>query len=240
MANTENRSQLLMGVTLLSVVLFAASTIMNFAYPGTEQSMGEVQRLFYIHLGSFFGAFVTFSAAVIAGIQYLRTRQLKWDRLGVAGVEIGLALSSVTIITGAVWARPAWGTFWTWDPRLTTIAIMWLVYAAYLFLRAAIDEPDQKRRFAAIYGILAFGSVILTIIIIRVRPDVIHPVVAGPSTNSDNALGDFNVTGRIRDTLFVSIFTYILISVVLMWHRIRLEHRMEAVQARKMELLGNL
>lgn len=226
--------------TVGALLLFIASTAMNFLYPGPDRDMGEVQRLFYIHLGSFFGASLTFMAAVFAGIAYLRTRNPRWDHLGVASVEVGLGLSAVTIVTGAIWARPIWGTYWTWDPRLTTIAIMWLTYAAYLFLRSAIEDPDQRRRFASVYGIMAFGSVILTVIIIRVRPDSIHPVVTGPSVTSDTAVGEFNTTDSIRNTVLFSIFTYLVISTVMLWHRMRLESRSEAIQARKAHLLGQL
>jgi heme exporter protein C len=237
---SPRRSQFLSILTYASLVLFIAAMLMNFLYPGTERSMGEVQRLFYIHLGSFFGAFILFMAAVIAGINYLRTRDAKWDAMGVGSVELGLGLSSVTIVTGAIWARPIWGTYWTWDPRLTTIAIMWLTYAAYLFLRSAIEDPAQKRRFSAIYGILAFGSVILTVVIIRLRPDGIHPVVAGPTVTSETVEGDFDMTNPIRNTVLFNILTFIILSVTLLWHRIRLENLTEAMQARKAELLARL
>ena len=240
MEYSQRRNSMLMTLTVVSLLLFIASNVINMTYPGREVSMGEVQRIFYLHLGAFFGAFVAFSAAVYAGIAYLRTRDAKWDHLGVASVEVGLGLATVNIVTGAIWAKPIWGTYWTWDPRLTTIAIMWLTYAAYLFLRQAIEDPEQRRRFAAVYGILAFGSVILTIVIIRVRPDVIHPVVAGPSSTSPDTLGDFDLTSRIKNTLYFSIFTYIVVAIALLWHRVRLENRAEQVQIRKMEVLGNL
>lgn len=240
MTYAENRTRILQGLTIFTVVVFIASNIVNMVYPGAEVTMGEVQRIFYIHLGSFFGAFLTFSTAVIGGIAYLRTRNPKWDHLGLASVEIGLALSAVTTVTGAIWARPVWGTYWTWDPRLTTIAIMWLTYAAYLFLRSAIEDIEQRRRFASIYGIMAFGSVILTIVIIRVRPDVIHPVVAGPTTSETDALGSFDVTPRIAQTLYLSIFAYVLMSIAMLWHRIRLEEQVEATQIRKVEVLAQL
>ncbi|MFP4321933.1 MAG: cytochrome c biogenesis protein [Anaerolineales bacterium] len=240
MAYAENRTRLLWIMTISGALLFLGSNLMNFLYPGTEVTMGEVQRLFYIHVGSFAGAFLAFFVALFAGMAYLRTRAIKWDHLGVAGVEVGLGLSTVTIVTGAVWARPVWGTFWTWDPRLTTIAIMSLTYAAYLFLRAAIEDPDQRRRFAAVYAILAFSSVLLTVFIIRVRPDVIHPVVVGPSVTQPDALGDFNVTGRIQTTLLVSLGMYIWVAIVLLWHRIRLENRVEQVQARRAQILADL
>jgi heme exporter protein C len=240
MEYSQRRNTMLMTLTIVSLILFIVSNILNMTYPGREVSMGEVQRIFYLHLGAFFGAFVAFSAAVYAGFAYLRTRKPKWDHLGLASVEVGLGLATVNMVTGAIWAKPIWGTYWTWDPRLTTIAIMWLTYAAYLFLRQAIEDPEQRRRFAAVYGILAFGSVILTIVIIRVRPDVIHPVVAGPTSTSPDTLGDFDLTSRIRNTLFFSIITYIVIAITFLWHRIRLENRAEQVQIRKLEVLGNL
>ncbi|NJL93478.1 MAG: cytochrome c biogenesis protein CcsA [Anaerolineae bacterium] len=233
------RTQLLNGLTLGSVLLFIVANLMAFAYPGQEQTMGQVQRIFYIHLGSFFAATLAFIVTVLGGIAYLRTRNPKWDVLAHSGVEIGLALSTVTTVTGAIWAKPIWGTYWTWDPRLTTIAIMWLTYAAYLFLRQAIDNPDQRRRFASVYGVLAFGSVILTIVIVRVRPDVIHPTVAGPTTSGD-ALGSFNMTPRIAQTVLFNIFAYCVIAVALLWHRLRLEEEAEALQVRKAEALGRL
>ncbi|MFP4322983.1 MAG: cytochrome c biogenesis protein [Anaerolineales bacterium] len=234
------RAQVLRWMTYASLTLFILATLMTFLYPGPEQTMGEVQRIFYIHLGSFAGAFVLFLAALVGGIAYLRTQNAKWDHLSHASIEIGLVLSAITTVTGMFWAKPIWGAYWTWDPRLTTIAIMWLTYAAYLFLRAAFDDVQQRRRFAAVYAILAFGGVILTTVIIRLRPDVIHPVVMGPSASEDAAVGSFNVSGRIADTLFFNIFAYLIIAITLVWYRIRLEERSDQVQARKAEVLASL
>ena len=140
-----------------------------------------MQRIFYIHPGSFLGSFISFSVALVAGIEHLRSRDARWDTLGLSSIEIGLVFSTITIVTGMAWARPIWNTWWTWDPRLTSVTIMWLAYAAYMMLRAGIEDPERKRRFAAVYGIIAFASVMFTIIIIRVRPDTIHPVVVGPT-----------------------------------------------------------
>lgn len=240
MTYTPARNRILLSLTYASLALFVLATLMSFLYPGTEQTMGEVQRIFYIHLGTFFGAFLGFFGAALAGVAYLRSRQIKWDALQVACIEVGLALSAITIVTGAIWARPTWGTYWTWDPRLTSVSIMWLAYAACLFLRSAIEDSEQKRRFSAVYAILAFGSVFLTIIIIRIRPDVIHPVVAGPSVNSDDMSGEFSVTPRIAQTVLFNIFAYVIISATLIWYRIRLENRMETVQAHKMQVLSQL
>jgi heme exporter protein C len=211
---------------------------LNLFWVGPEKTQGAAQRIFYVHLGSFLGAFIAFSATVVAGIAYLRTRHPKWDTLSVSSVEIGLGLSGITILTGMAWARPIWNTWWTWDPRLTSITIMWLAYAAYVMLRSGIEDPERRRRFAAVYGIIAFASVLFTIIIIRVRPDTIHPVVAGPS--EANPKGSFSLSGRILETLLFNLFTFTVITMALLWYRVRLENLAERVMQRKMHVLSDL
>ncbi len=239
MAYTQPRTQFLKILTYVTIGLVAASAAMIIGYAKPEALQGNAQKLFYIHLGTFFGSFVLFGTAVVAGIQYLRTRENKWDILGLATIEVGLGFSLINIVTGAVWARPIWNTWWTWDPRLTTIAVMWLTYAAYMMLRAGIEDPERRRRFAAVYGILAFSSVILTVVIIRLRPDTIHPVAAGPTSTSDSIVGDFDMTPRVVQTLMFSIFTYTVAAITVTWHRVRLENRAHEVQRRKVNLLMN-
>lgn len=229
------RTRRLRGLTYASLVLFVLAMLMNFLYVGPEAQQGEAQRIFYIHLGAFMGGFIAFGTAVVSGINYLRSRDPKWDTLGLASVEVGLWLVGITIITGMTWAKPIWNTWWTWEPRLTSVTIMWLAYAAYMMLRAGIDDPERRRRFAAVYGIVAFSSVLFTIIIIRVRPDTIHPAI-GP-TQADPE-GSFDVTPRIRNTLLFNLFTFSVIAVTLVWYRIRLENLFERVQRRKMDLMA--
>ena len=120
---------------------------MAFFYAPTEATMGHVQRIFYFHVGSAWTASVTFFVALACGLLYLRTRKTIWDTIALASVEIGIALIMMTIVSGSVWGRPAWNTWWVWSPRLTSVTIMWLVYIAYLVLRGAIDDPERKRRF---------------------------------------------------------------------------------------------
>lgn len=232
-----NRQRLLMGMTYFSAALVAIAALMIFAYARPEAIQGNAQKLFYVHLGAFFGSFILFGAAVVAGIQYLRLRDNSWDTLGYAAIEVGLIFSLVNIVTGAIWARPIWGTWWTWDPRLTTITVMWLTYAAYMMLRAGIEDVERRKRFAAVYGILAFTSVLLTVIIIRVRPDTIHPVAAGPSLSSDSAEGEFDMAPRVVQTLLFTIFTSMVVAATITWHRIRLENRAEQIEARKAAIL---
>lgn len=224
---------ILTAVTALAVVV---GFVLAFVVVGPDSVQGNVQRLFYIHMPSFFGAFFAFGAAVIGGVMYLRTRALKWDTLALAGVEVGLALALVNLVTGAIWARPIWNTWWTWDPRLTSAAVMALTYAAYLMLRAGIENPDARRRFASVYGIIAISTVILTLVIIRIVPETIHPVVVGPSPT--NAEGTFEAdTGTALALLPNLLIWGVLVPLTLMWHRIRLQNFHDRVLARKAKLI---
>ncbi len=224
-------------LTIVTVLGLLATLYLGLFYVGTDVEQGAVQRLFYIHMPSFFGAFTAFGATVVGGIMYLTKRDPKWDRLAVAGVEVGLALSLVNLLTGIAWMRPIWNSWWLWDPRLTSAAIMVLTYAAYLMLRAGIENPDTRRRFASVYGILAITTVILTLVIIRIRPDTIHPAVIGPSPQ--NAQGEFDATGGVIAALIPALLFYSTIfPITLMWYRIRLENMLDALEQKKAQVLG--
>ncbi len=225
-------------LTVVTILAIAFGLYMALGYAGTDVEQGNVQRIFYIHMPSFFGAFFAFGAAVIGGIQYLRTRQDKWDTLALAGIEVGLALSLVNLVTGMIWARPIWNTWWTWDPRLTSAAIMVLTYAAYLMLRNGIENPERQKRFAAVYGILAFSTVIITLVIIRIRPDTIHPAVIGPSPQNAQGTFELQATAGVGAALGINFIVWsILVPWTLVWHRVRLENFTQRINALKARLL---
>lgn len=227
-------------LTVLTIVTVLATLIglyLALVYAGTDTEQGEVQRIFYIHMPSFFGAFAAFSATVVGGILYLRTGQPKWDTLALAGVEIGLALAVVNLVTGAIWARPIWNTWWNWDPRLTADAVMVLTYAAYLMLRNAVENAETRRRFASVYGIVAIVTALVTLLIIRFVPETIHPVVVGPSPV--NAEGTFEARTGVAVALVPNILIWGgLIPATLIWYRIRLQNYLDQVQALKLAVLS--
>jgi heme exporter protein C len=130
-----------------------------FLFAQTERVMGDVQRIFYVHLPLAWVGFVAFGHACWAGIQYLRTGRREWDTVGASAAEIGVLFATLVIVTGSLWARPVWGTWWTWDPQLSTYLILWLIYVGYLVLRAAAGEDSRKARFAAAFAIVGFVDV---------------------------------------------------------------------------------
>ncbi len=237
------RTRVLWILTAVTAVGVLAGLYIGLFVAGTDIEQGEVQRLFYLHVPSFSGAFIALLGTVIGGIMYLRTRAVKWDTFALAGVEVGLALSLINLVTGSVWARPIWNTWWNWDPRLTSDAIMILTYAAYLMLRTGIENPEQRRRFASVYGILAYTTVLITLLIIRIRPDTIHPVVFGPVLTDASMMatqGDFelNATPGVASAIGInSAIWSILVPLTLMWHRIRLENVAQKVQALRLRVL---
>lgn len=240
-AETRRRPMALTILTVLSVLGVAAGLYMALGYARTDLEQGDVQRIFYIHMPAFLGAFVSLLGTLVGGVMYLRTRNVKWDTLALAGVEVGIALGLINLITGMIWARPIWNTWWTWDPRLTSEAIMILTYAAYLMLRQGIENVEQRRRFAAVYGILAFITVIIVLVITRIRPDTIHPVVIGPSVQTSQAQGAFEVsaTSGVTAALMTNMPVWaLLVPITLMWYRIRLENVAQRIQALKLRALS--
>jgi heme exporter protein C len=159
---------------------------------------------------------------------------MKWDLVEEAAVEISLIFFFITIVLGSIWARPAWGTWWTWEPRLTTAAILELVYVAYLMLRQGIEDPERRARFGAIYTLLGGLSVPITFLSIRYFR-TIHPVVVGAANGE--AKGNFNMEPQMLNTMFFALFAFSIIFATLFWHRIRLGQYAQKVEEMKMKAM---
>ena len=192
------------------------------------------KRVFYFHVAAGWVGGLAFLVTAVAGAIYLARRQRGWDLLAVASVEIGIVFTFINIASGSIWARPAWNTWWTWDPRLVTATIMELLYVAYLMLRQGIDDPDRRARFGSVYGIAAFVSVPITFLSIRLFR-TIHPVVIG--SNDPSAEGTFDMTSRMLQTFLFSLLTFTFVYITLLWHRVRLGRLADQVEQRRMELL---
>jgi heme exporter protein C len=139
--------------------LMLAALYGAFVYAPREQVMGDVQRIFYVHLPLAWVGFVAFGHSAWAAVQYLRTGRRGWDAASAAAAEIGVLFASLVIVTGSLWARPVWNTWWTWDPQLVTYLILWFIYAGYLLLRAAAGDDERQRRIAAVFAIVGFADV---------------------------------------------------------------------------------
>src|SRR5512140_2563782 len=195
----QSRPVTLKILDIVSVILLAIATYLALYFAPTELVMGEVQRVFYFHIGTAWVGLLGFVVAAIAGITYLVTKNMMWDRFEVAAVEVSTVFFFITIALGSIWARPAWNTWWTWDPRLTTAAVTELIYAAYFMLRQGIDDPEKRARFGAVYALIGGLSAPITFFAIRFFR-TIHPVVIGGG-NAD-AQGGFAMTADMRVAFF--------------------------------------
>jgi heme exporter protein C len=193
--------------------LMLAALFMVFVYVPTEAEEGIVQRIFYFHVPIAWVTFVAFGLVAISGVFYLWMRQEVWDELGYAAAETGMVFCTLMLITGSIWAKPIWGTWWTWDSRLTTCLILWLLYGGYLVLRALAGDTPETARIAAVVGIV--GALDVPIIIVSVRLwRTIHPAVLVTRQGS-HGLED----PRMIATLLVAIAAFTALFMWLLWLR---------------------
>jgi heme exporter protein C len=144
-------------IAAVALMLVAAGFI--FLYAPTDALQGPVQRIFYLHVSSAIAAYGCFAVVLIGGIAYLWKENVAADRLARAAALVGLVFTTVTLVMGMIWAKPIWGTYWTWDARLTSTLVLWIIYAGYLMVRRLADPGRQAARFAAVVGIFGFIDV---------------------------------------------------------------------------------
>jgi heme exporter protein C len=216
---------------VVSVIVLGISTYLALVFAPTEAVMGDVQRVFYFHIGTAWVGLLGFVIAAVAGIVYLVTKDMRWDRFEVAAVEVSTVFFLITIILGSIWARPAWNTWWTWDPRLTTAAVTELIYIAYFMLRQGIEEPEKRARFGAVYTLLGGLSAPLTFMVIRLFR-TIHPVVIGGQSAA--AQGGFSMSPDMLTAFFFALFAFTVIFIDMIWHRLRLGVLEEKVEQLKL------
>lgn len=143
----------------LAVVGILAGLLAGFGYAPREAVQGNVQRIMYLHVPSVLTAYLAFGLVLLGSVGYLLTRRAGWDRLAAAAAEIGVVFTAVTIVSGSIWGRPTWGVWWTWDARLTSTAVLLLVYVGYLLLRAMVEEAEMRARYAAVVGIVGAANI---------------------------------------------------------------------------------
>jgi len=167
---------------LVTIAAFAVAVTLLGTYTPTEATMGQVQKLFYLHLPSAICTFLACLVCFIGGIGYLAQRNSAWDDLAAAAAKVAVVLCSVVLATGMIWGHSAWGQWWTWSPRLTFSLILWLLYVVYLIIRASVESPQRRALVSAVYGTIALLDVPLVYLSVRLMPDI-HPVsvsLAGP------------------------------------------------------------
>ncbi len=225
----QSGSSTLWGLILLStLVLFGATLYTVFVVAPVEMQMGIVQKIFYFHVPSAYAMYIGFGVSALGSMVYLIKRDPKWDALGVAGAEVGTLFCLIVLLTGPLWARKAWGVWWTWDPRLTTTLLAGMIFAAYLALRSMGNAGEVEKRFAA--GLAIFGLVDLPLIHYSVqRWRGVHPTVI---TGKGGGL-----ESEMYWALGLSFLAFTGLAVLLIWARAAIERQRDETARLRFELI---
>lgn len=208
----------------VTVVLLAVTLGVGLFGVPADRTQGDVQRIMYLHVPSAWLAYLAFFVTFTASIRYLWKRDLRADRLAAASAEVGLLFTAITIVTGSIWGKATWGVWWDWDPRLTTTAILFLLYLGYILLRGSIVDRERRARLGAVLGIVAFANVPIVHFSVQwwsglhQGPTVIRP-------------GDPSIDHVLLATLLANVVAFTILFACLTRRRERLEEINDATLA---------
>ncbi len=201
----------------LGFALMVAALYMVFIYVPTDKNMGAVQRIFYFHVPLAWIAFLAFFVVFVCSILYLTKRDMKWDVIASASAEVGVVFTSLVLITGSIWAKAAWGIWWTWDARLTATLVLWFTYVAYLLVRHYVAEDSQRARLGAVLGIVGFIDV----------PIVALAIMLWRTQHPGALIFEGGLVTSMLITLLVCIIAFTVLYIILVVQSTRLKN-MEA------------
>jgi len=173
-----NIASLILGIAVISILI---SIYLALVYTPSHETMGDVQRIFYFHVASAWISYLAFGVTFVAGLLYLKSKDLKWDTVAYGSAEVGIIFCTLAIITGSLWGKAAWDVFWRWeDLKLFITLVLWLVFIAYLALRANAKSRISKANLSAVFGIIGFICVPLSFAANRIWQQY-HPTVIATS-----------------------------------------------------------
>ncbi len=225
------RDKVLHAIALLAAVLLARNLYLIFLQLPDEAAQGAIYRIIYFHVPSAITAMLGFLVAGTASAIYLGSKNLRYDAVAAAVTEVSLAFATVVLVTGSIWARIIWGVWWTWDARLTSMFVCWLLYAGYLMLRSAVEEPTQRAKFSAVLSLFAFTDVIIVWKSIEWWRNL-HP---GPVLSIRTGGG--NMDPAMEAMIYRNLLALVLFATVLVMVRMRQEEmRREISSLRQLAL----
>jgi heme exporter protein C len=201
-----------------------------FLVAPTERDQGVVQRIFYFHVSSAWTAFIAFGTVAATSALYLWSGRQRWDQIARSAAEVGVLFCTFVLITGPIWAKPIWGTYWQWDPRLTQTLILWTIYVSYLMLRAFGGRDDLVRRWAAVLGIFGVIGIPIIIVSVRLLPGI-HPAVLMTRQGNTGL-----VDPRMRLALYVTAIAFLLVFTWLVHLRARLQRVADGLSTMRADL----
>ena len=211
-------------LAIITVVMMLADLYFIFMVAPTDSVLGHVQRVFYFHVPIAIMSFAAFFVVFVGSLGYLIRRTPRWDAIAHASAEVGVVFVTLALLTGIIWARPVWNTWWTWEPRLTTTMILWLIYVAYLMVRSYAPTQSKGAIYAAVVGIIGFIDV----------PIVYYSVVWWRSIHPSPVVGPFAQADALEGTmawiLLFSLITFLFFFAYMVAERIGVRNTEEALE----------
>jgi heme exporter protein C len=204
------------------LLLFVTAQVAAVAISPAEAGMGHLQKIMYVHVPAAWSAFFAFGVVFGASLSYLFRRRETHDLLAASAAEVGVVLTGLTLALGSIWGRPTWGVWWTWDPRLTSTAVLFVIFAGYLALRSFVEDPGQRGRWAAAVGILGFLNVPIVYMSVRWWR-TLHQPSSSPATVDDPYVWGLRMNA----------VAFVVLAIYLMRRRhqtLVLERRLEALE----------
>ena len=198
-------------IAALGAVLMLVDLYLIFMVAPTDSVLGHVQRVFYFHVPIAIMSFLAFFLVFAFSIAYLVKRDRKWDSLAHSAAEVGVVFVSLALLTGVIWARPVWGVWWTWEPRLTTTLILWLIYVAYLMIRSYAPNRSQGAVFSAVVGIVGFIDVPIVYYSVQWWRSIHPSAVVGPLAQADALNSTMGTTLLFSFVTFTVLFLFLLL-----------------------------
>lgn len=215
---------------MVSVLLLLIATYMAFIYAPTDATQGNAQRIFYVHVPMAWLAYMAYIVLLIGSVGFLWKQSQSFDRLARSSAELGFLFTTLVLITGAIWGRPIWGTWWQWEARLTTTLILWFIYLGYFMVRAYAGEPERAARFASVLAII--GAIDIPIIHMSVRWwRTLHPEPIVVNT------GGPNLPDSMLVTLVVSFVAFTIFYAHLLLQKMQIEHARDRLAEREADFL---
>ncbi len=213
----------------LTFVLLLISVYLEFfvapipIVPGEAAGDANNFKIFYFHIPIAISAYLCFAVVFISSIVYIRKKEQKWDIISLSAAEVGVVFALLTLITGSIWGKSAWGAYWvSWDVRLNTSLILFLIYLSYLMVRQAVEEPEKRARLSAVFGIIGFISVPISFLSVRFYSQM-HPCVVPPCPSG----GGGGIGGTVLSFFLFNLVAYFLLAASLIMARIDNENLKE-------------
>ncbi len=195
---------------VLALVTMLIGSYVGLAVVPADAAQGNVQRLMYVHVPAAWLAFLAFFVVFVMSVLYLIQRDDRWDRVAASSAEIGVVFTVLTLLLGMMWGKPTWGVFWTWDPRLTTTAILLAIYVGYGALRSFAEDGEKRARWSAIVGVIGFANVPIVYMSVTWWRTLHQPPSSPRSVDPD-----------ILWTLMLNLAAFTLVYLYLMVRRVR-------------------